>query len=49
MNLQYICNTLYKHYSDIFNRVSEQNDCSKALSHGELFFATCNAILLLGE
>ena len=45
--LTFVCNSTYLLKLEVQRHDSKQYDAPKALSHGAIFLATCNAILLL--
>ena len=45
--LTFVCNSTYLLKLEVQRYDSKQHDALKALSHGAIFLATCNAILLL--
>ena len=47
--LTFVCNFTYLLKLEVQRYDSTQHDALKALSHGAIFVATCNAILLLRD
>ena len=47
--LTFVCNSTYLLKLEVQRYDSKQHDALKALSHGAIFLATCNAILLLRD
>ena len=46
LHYTFVCNSTYLLKLDVPRYDSTQHDALKALSHGAIFLATCNAILL---